>query len=70
MLDLKTKNTILTLHKRGQSKSEIARLLGISRVTVIKYIREDEELNRELQKTEAGSVEHHEIMEKIAGKPQ
>lgn len=70
MLDLLDKNAILTLYKHGIPKKKIASQLGISRKTVIKYIKEDEELNRELLEQEAGSVEQHEIMEKIAGKPQ
>lgn len=70
MLDQLEKNTILTLYKKGYPKTEIAKIVGRSRKTVIKYIKEDEDLNRELLEQEEGSVEYHAIMDKIALKPQ
>ena len=35
-------NSILTLHKSGKSQREIARLLGVHRETVAKYVAREE----------------------------
>lgn len=70
MLNILNKNRILILFEAGHSKSAIARELGISRTTVIKYLQDDQKLQRELNELEEGSVHSHEIMEKIAGAPE
>lgn len=69
MITQAEKYTILTLARKGYTKTKIAELLGLSRTTVTKYIKRDRELRESLEQAEVGSVEYHLITEEIVGEP-
>ena len=51
--------TILTLHKSGHSNREIARLVGVHRETVARYLAKAGSQNRPNAPPGSGDLEHH-----------
>jgi len=50
MVTLLMKNEIIALHRQGKSDREISRKLGISRNTTNKYVKEANDLLKQIEK--------------------
>ncbi|MGP8328774.1 MAG: IS21 family transposase [Methanosarcinaceae archaeon] len=64
----KKQNVILNFYRNGESIRKISRDLGISRITVKKYIREYDAKLKELHQT--GPQNNHELIDGIVEKPK
>ena len=63
MLSQSQRTTILELHRQGVAKREIARALGISRVTVRQVLRSNSTAVPELQRPEKAEPYRQQILE-------
>jgi len=66
---IQKQNILIMYYREGKSQREIARLLGVDRKTVRRYINKYEEKRKELEQS-SGLVDPGELIQEIAEPPK